>query len=93
MLSKRSDLLYGVTKLVQHLSAAREVHLNHVQLVLQYQNSFSLKYFVSKKTPQLLPSIGFCNANWGASRSKLSITGYGFQLSKDRSLVAWKRRK
>lgn len=37
--------------------------------------------------------IGFCDADWSNSRDRRSITGYGFQLSSDRSLISWKSRK
>ena len=33
---------------------------------------------------------GFCDADWGASEDRRSITGYGFQLCDNGPLISWK---
>ena len=37
--------------------------------------------------------MGYCDADWGSSEDRRSITGYGFQLNKTGPLISWKSRK
>ena len=48
---------------------------------------------VFRKSEEPLSISGFCDADWGASEDRRSITGYGFKLSSDGPLISWKSRK
>lgn len=93
MTSTRPDLCYSVTKLSQYLSAPTVVHLNTAKHVLRYLKGTADKGLVFRKYDQPLSLIGYCDADWGSSEDRHSITGYGFKLSKNSPLISWKSRK
>jgi hypothetical protein len=93
MTGTRPDLCYIVTKLSQHLSKPTMTHMTMAKHVLRYMKGTVNQGLVFKKSAEPLRLIGYCDADWGMSDDRRSITGYSFQLSKDGPLVSWKSRK
>ena len=93
MTSTRPDLCYSVTKLSRYLSAPTVDHLNTAKHVLRYLKGTSEKGIVFRKVDRPMALVGYCDADWGSSVDRRSITGYGFQLSVNGPLVSWKSRK
>jgi DNA-dependent RNA polymerase auxiliary subunit epsilon len=93
MTSTRPDLCYSVTKLSQYLSAPTVVHLNTAKHVLRYLKGTADKGLVFRKSDERVSLIGYCDADWGSSEDRRSITGYGFKLNKNGPLISWKSRK
>ena len=93
MTATRPDLCYSVTKLSQHMANPTKAHLNMAKHVLRYIKG-TLDYSVKfQKSDVPLKLSGFCDADWGASEDRRSITGYGFQLSESGPLISWKSKK
>ena len=93
MTSTRPDLSYSITKLSQHLDKPTLMHLNAAKHVLRYLKGTIDKNLVFRKSEEPLSISGFCDADWGASEDRRSITGYGFRLSSNGPLISWKSRK
>ena len=93
MTSIRPDLSYSITKLSQHLDKPTLMHLNAAKHVLRYLKGTVDRNLVFRKSKEPLSISGFCDADWGASDDRRSITGYGFRLSSDGPLIFWKSRK
>ena len=93
MTCTRPDLSFSVTKLSQHLSAPTVTNLKTAKHVLRYLKGTSDKGLVFKKSNQSLSLIGYCDADWGSSEDRRSITGYGFQMNENGPLISWKSRK
>ena len=93
MTGTRPDLCYVVTVLAQHLAKPSKAHLSFVKHVFRYIKGtidHSLKFTKSDFPLQL---IGYCDADWGASPDRRSITGYCFQLNNCGPLISWKSRR
>ena len=92
MTGTRPDLCYVVSKLSQYMAKPSKAHLNLAKHCLRYLKgtlNYSLRFSRSDK----LKLIGFCDADWGASEDRFSISGYSFQLSSKGPLISWKSRK
>ena len=93
MISTRPDLSYSITKLSQHLDKPTLMHLNAAKHVLRCLKGTVDRNLVFRKSEEPLSISGFCDADWGASEDRRSITGYGFKLSSDGPLISWKSRR
>ena len=93
MTATRPDLCYSVTKLSQHLSAPTVSHMNTAKHVLRYLKGTANRNLIFKKADEPLHLVGYCDADWGTSDDRRSITGYGFQLCRRGPLISWKSRK
>ena len=60
---------------------------------MRYLKGTSDYKLVFRKSNVDISLSGFCDADWGKSQDRLSITGYGFYLSKNGPLISWKCRK
>ena len=70
------------------------MHVNTAKHILRYLKGTVDRNLIFRKSKESLNQItGFCDADWGASQDRHSITGYGFRLSNDGLLVSWKSRK
>ena len=93
MVSTRPDLSYIVTKLSQYLAKPTLLHLNQAKHVLRYLKGTVDRNLIFRKSKDPLNLSGYCDADWGASEDRRSITGYGFRLCIEGPLVSWKSRK
>ncbi|CAB4042957.1 Retrovirus-related Pol poly from transposon TNT 1-94, partial [Paramuricea clavata] len=93
MTSTRPDLSFIVTKLSQHMSNPSNVHLCMAKHVLRYLKGTIDNKLTFKKSKEGLSMHGYCDADWGSSEDRKSITGYVFKLSKDGPAISWKSRK
>ena len=76
MTGTRPDLCYIVINLSQHMAKPTELHLTMAKHILRYIKgtiNHGLKF--QKSDVQL---SGYCDADWGASEDRRSITGYSF---------------
>lgn len=48
---------------------------------------------MANKSSKSLTLRGFCDADWGNSKDCHCITGYGFQLLPNSSMISWEMRK
>lgn len=92
MTSTRPDLCYIVTTLSQYMARPTIVHLTMAKHVLRYLKGTIDQCLIFKKSANL-SLIGFCDADWGNSVDRRSITGYVFSLSSNSSSISWKSRK
>lgn len=90
MTGTRPDLCYILTKLPQHMAKPTKAHLNMAKQALRYIKGTINQRLTFRKSDILLKISGYCDADWGVSEDRRSITGNGFQLSKDGPLVSWK---
>lgn len=93
MSATRPDLCYVVTKLSQEMSKPTTTHLNLARHVLRYLKGtihYNLRFTKSKGG---LSIKGCCDADWGGSNDRRSLTGYGFQICTGGPLVSWKCKK
>ena len=93
MTGTRPDLCYIVTKLSQHMSQPTKAHLNMAKQALRYIKGTLNEGLIFRRSENPLRISGYCDADWGASEDRRSITGYGFQLSSNGPLISWKSRK
>ncbi|CAB3992127.1 Hypothetical predicted protein, partial [Paramuricea clavata] len=61
--------------------------------VLRYLKGTIDNKLTFKKSKEGLSMHGYCDADWGSSEDRKSITGYVFKLSKDGPAISWKSRK
>ena len=92
MTGTRPDLCYVVSKLSQYMAKPTKAHLNLAKHCLKYIKG-TLKYGLKFQKSDKLKLFGFCDADWGASEDRYSISGYSFQLSSNGPLISWKSRK
>ena len=93
MTATRPHLCYSATKLSQYLSAPTMSHINAAKHVLRYLKSTANRSLIFRKADEPLHLVGSCDADWGASEDRRSITGYGFNLCSKGPLISWKSRK
>ena len=93
MSATRPDLCFIVTYLSQYMSKPTSVHMTMAKHVLRYLKGTSDYKLVFRKSNVDMSLIEFCDADWGNSQDRRSITGYGFYLSKNGPLISWKCRK
>ena len=67
--------------------------MNTAKHVLRYLKGTANRSLIFKKPYEPLHLVGYCDADWGVSNHRCSITGYGFQLCKRGPLISWKSRK
>ncbi|GAB1598795.1 hypothetical protein Ahia01_000156700, partial [Argonauta hians] len=89
----RPDLCFAVTKLSQYMSDPSKNHMAMAKQVLRYLKRTIDQKLVFKPATEKLNLIGFCDADWANSGDRKSITGYGFELTPEGPLVAWKSKK
>lgn len=92
MTCTRPDLCYVVTHLSQHLSKPMNLHFNMAKQVLRYLKGTPdkrLKFVKANRTKL----SGYCDSDWAMSNDRRSISGYGFRLSDESSLISWKSKK
>ena len=93
MTATRPDLSFIVTKLSQFMSNPSSCHLYLAKHVLRYLKGtldYKLRF---RKSMQGENVHGYCDADWGSSEDRKSITGYVFKICEDSSAVSWKSRK
>ena len=93
MTCTRPDLSWVVSKLSQHLANPSDtdfVMLKHVFRYILGTLDYRLTY---KKSSNGLLLNGFCDADWGTSLDRKSMSGYCFFLNKDGSAISWKTKK
>lgn len=93
MSATRPDLCYVVSILSQNMTKPTNAHLSMAKHVLRYlkgTSHYSLKF---KKSGNVLQLTGCCDADWGSSEDRRSITGYSFQLCSNGPLISWKSKK
>jgi len=93
MTGTRPDLCYVVTLLSQHMARPTAAHFGLAKHVFRYLKGsldFGLKFV---KSTDHLRVIGYCDSDWGSSKDRCSISGYGFQLSETGALISWKSQK
>ena len=86
----RPDFCYVVTLLSQHMSSPTEAHLNLCRDVMRYlkkTHDYCLKFVKSKGGLNL---TGYCDADWGSSLGRKSISGYCFMLNDSGALISWR---
>ena len=93
MTATRPDLCYSVTKLSHHLSTPTISHMNAAKHVLRYPKAKANRSLIFKKADEPLHLVGYCDADWGASDDRRSITGYDFQLCRRGPLISWNSKK
>ena len=90
MTSTRPDLSFIVTKLSQYMSNPTNTHLSMAKHVLCYLKGTTENKVTFKKSKDGLKLFGYCDADWGSSADRKSITGYVFKLW---PAISWKSRK
>ncbi|CAL4195064.1 unnamed protein product, partial [Meganyctiphanes norvegica] len=92
MTGTRPDICYAVTLLSQHLANPTETHLKLCKDVIRYlkKTQFHALRFVK---PKELSLTGFCDADWGGSKDRKSISGYCFTLNPKGALISWRSSK
>ena len=93
MTSTRPDLSFIVTKLSQYMSNPTNTHLSMAKHVLRYLKGTIENKLTFKKSKDGLKLFGYCDADWGSSADRKSITGYVFKLSESGPAISWKSRK
>lgn len=93
MTSTRPDLSFIVTKLSQYMSNPTNTHLCMAKHVLRYLKGTLGNKLTFRKSKKGLKLLGYCDADWGSSEDRKSITGYVFKLSENGSAISWKSRK
>ena len=78
MTGTRPDLCYIVTNLSQHMAKPTESHLTMAKHVLRYIKGTINHGLKFQKSDVPLQLSGYCDADWGASEDRRSITGYSF---------------
>ena len=93
MTCTRPDLSFIVTKLSQHMANPSNVHLCTAKQVLRYLKGTLHHKLSFKKSQDSLKLSAYCDADWGSSEDRRSITGYVFKLTELGPAVSWKSRK
>ena len=92
MTSTRPDLCYVVTLLSQFMSRPTQEHLNLAKYVLRYIKH-TLTYSLTFTKCDDTQVVGHCDADWGSSSDRRSISGYCYQISTCGTLISWKSKK
>jgi len=74
------------------MSKPTSVHMTMAKHVLRYLKGTSDYGLIFRKS-DVVNLTRFCDANWGNSEDRRSVTGYGFSLSKHGPLISRKCRK
>ena len=92
MTATRPDLCFVVTKLSQYMATPTVTHLTMAKHVLRYLKG-TIDHCLTFKKSEKLSLVGLCDADWGSTTDRRSITGYGFRLSTEGPFVSWKSKK
>ena len=92
MAATRPDLCFVVNKLSQYMVKPTVTHLTMAKHVLRYLKGTIDHCLIFKKFEKL-SLVGFCDADWGSTADRRSITGYGFRLSPEGPFISWKSKK
>ncbi|XP_033100790.1 secreted RxLR effector protein 161-like [Anneissia japonica] len=92
MVCTRPDLCFVVTKLSQHLSKPMKSHFNIAKQTLRYLKGTQYRALKFVKTDNL-DLVGYSDSDWGIAQDRRSISGYGFKLNHQSSLISWKSKK
>ena len=84
MAAARPDLWFVVNKLSQYMVKPTVTHLTMAKHVLRYLKGTIDHCLIFK---------GFCDADWGSTADRRSITVYGFRLSPEGPFISWKSKK
>lgn len=93
MTATRPDISYVVTKLSQFMSCALQYHMTMAKHTLRYLKGTSNEKLTFNKSEGLLSVVGFCDADWGSSDDRKSISGYGFKFTQNGPIISWKSKK
>ena len=86
----RPDLSFIVTKLSQYMS---NIQFNMAKHVLRYLKGTLEQKLTFTKSKEGINLHGFCDADWGSSEDRKSITGYVFKVTTNGPVISWKSRK
>ena len=90
----RPDIAWAVSKLSQHLSKPKYVHLTMAKHVLRYLKGTLDYELVYERSSEPLQLIAFSDADWASSvEDRKSTTGYCFSLTKNGAVISWKSKK
>ena len=67
--------------------------MNTAKHILRYLKGTANRSLIFKIADKPLHLVGYCDADWGTSDDRHSITGYGSQLCRRGPLISWKSRK
>ena len=81
MTSTRPDLSFIVTKLSQYMSNPSNAQFNMAKHVLRYLKGTLEQKLTFTKSKEGINLHGFCDADWGSSEDRKSITGYVFKVT------------
>ena len=93
MTSTRPDLSFIVTKLSQYMSNPSNAQFNMAKHVLRYLKGTLEQKLTFTKSKEGINLHGFCDADWGSSENRKSITGYVFKVTTNGPVISWKGRK
>ena len=93
MFITRPDLSFSVTMLSQSMANPKQVNLMNAKHVLRYLRGTTDYALIFSKSDNELKLTGFCDADWGMSEDRKSITGYVFMLSEFGPLISYKTKK
>ena len=93
MTSTRPDLSFIVTKLSQYMSNPSNAQFNMAKHVLRYLKGTLEQKLTFTKSKEGINLHGFCDADWGSSEDRKSITGYVFKVTTNGPVISWKSRK
>ena len=93
MTSTRPDLSLIVTKLSQYMSNPSNAQFNMAKHVLRYLKGTLEQKLTFTKSKEGINLHGFCDADWGSSEDRKSITGYVFKVTINGPVISWKSRK
>ena len=92
MTATRPDLCFIVNKLSQCMVKPTVTHLTMAKHVLRYLKG-TIDHCLTFKKSENFNLVGFCDADWGSTADRRSITGYGFRLSPEGPFLSWKSKK
>jgi len=92
MTATRPDISYIVTKLSQYMHCAKKCHMVMAKHTLRYLKGTINEHLTFRKSGPFNVT-GFCDADWGNSEDRKSVTGYCFQISTTGPMISWKSRK
>ena len=93
MTSTRPNLSFIVTKLSQYMSNPSNAQFNMAKHVLRYLKGTLEQKLTFTKSKEGINLHGFCDADWGSSEDRKSITGYVFKVTTIGPVISWKSRK
>ena len=89
----RPDIGFVVNKLSQRMSCPTHANLNLAKTVLRYLKGTKSHGLVYQSSESISKIVGFCDADWGGSVDRRSVSGYIFRMGTNDSPIAWSSKK